>query len=766
MRIPLKILSLIALLAASAVAAGDESVGSAAPPLAFPPLPVAIAAKQAKLVAVVAELRSRDVRDWSEAKLAARHRALDLLEAYALRGEFTLHHSLWPREIPLFIDEFGTRCALASVLDGFGRGELVVELAQTCNDAYLNEIEDDSEVGRALDELGLTVDEAAYIQGPGIRRESPSPQPPADVSQLLDLRPQTGDRPGPGGSGAPAGGPTTGAGPSTPPGNRGSVSGAARHATSEVPFTVDVWWQANLDRFLAVRDLYRGDLKSTPTTISGGWRVGTEDRRTLRAKLAELVRDDPDLRATALGMWSRTSQGDDAVAIVDRTLAFLKDEHQRDREWAPVLLAMLSDPAASPSLKLLVADDPKGRALMNASAPVPESVRAMAAIALGQCGDAVPTLAAVLRDQPAAHTDLASACVIALGLAARRPAEHFVATTTLLAALDDGALPAMVVAQVPAALTLAEARAALPRLFDVVQRFRGPRELRAACAHALGALAQDPDDSIFDALLALAKRDVDVEARQAAITALGELAAKSGAGLDPAQARTLAAFLTDGVQGRLRHAVDVPWHALASGLFVRGGNTVASELLPVLRSLAEHGAALDARSAALLALGLARDAESLPMLQAELASANVTSATVNAVYALGLVGARAQRGALLTMCTGSNDPRLGYAAGYALGCVADPMVIAPMVEALSSTRSDAVRGSLARALGEIGDRRSLEGLEAIAFDPARDDPTRERALAALGVAAQRGDVAWNAPLRHALFLGTTTPTLQLVCELF
>jgi HEAT repeat protein len=75
-------------------------------------------------------------------------------------------------------------------------------------------------------------------------------------------------------------------------------------------------------------------------------------------------------------------------------------------------------------------------------------------------------------------------------------------------------------------------------------------------------------------------------------------------------------------------------------------------------------------------------------------------------------------------------------------------------------------GSLARALGEIGDRRAVDGLSALAFDARHDDPTRERALAALGVVAQRGDSAWNAPLRHALFLGETTPTLQFVSELF
>ncbi|MBM4016609.1 MAG: hypothetical protein FJ293_16825, partial [Planctomycetes bacterium] len=179
-----------------------------------------------------------------------------------------------------------------------------------------------------------------------------------------------------------------------------------------------------------------------------------------------------------------------------------------------------------------------------------------------------------------------------------------------------------------------------------------------------------------------------------------------------------------------------------------------------------EGAAQDARAAALLALGLARDGASLPLFQAELAQDSVTSTRLHAIHALGLLGARNERAALLALCMDAPDPLVGHAAAFALGCLADPRVIAPMVEALGATRSDAVRAALARALGEIGDRRALEGLSELAFAADRDDPTRERALAALGVLGQRGGVSWNAPLRHALFLGEAPPTLQFVSSLF
>jgi hypothetical protein len=128
------------------------------------------AAKQTRLRSVVAELRARDASGMTAEKRAARTRAIDLLSEYAEQAHFTVHHMAWPRTQPLFIDEFGTRCALASVLDGFGEDTVVQRLAVECNDAYLAEIPDDPDVARVLDELGLTIDEAAYIQGPGEQR--------------------------------------------------------------------------------------------------------------------------------------------------------------------------------------------------------------------------------------------------------------------------------------------------------------------------------------------------------------------------------------------------------------------------------------------------------------------------------------------------------------------------------------------------------------------------------------------------------------------
>lgn len=766
MRTPLRALSLSALLATAALA--DD----APPRRAFPaPNHAEVVAKQARLRSVVAELSARDVSTARKEWQAARARSLALLSDYAERADFTIHHELWPRELPLFIDERGTRCALAAVLDGSGEGEAVLRLARDCNDAYLNEIDDDPEVARLLERLGLTMDEAAYIQGPGAARDLIGMTPSSTETAIERLEANSSSASDPSGPGAPG---TPGVAPPgrgvTGPGAArggatGGATGARRRDRDAESLTVESWWSLHRDRYLDVRQLYRGDSIATPTLVTGAWRVTDEERAELRAQLLAAAAADRDARATALAMAGRVSGGRDAAPLIDATLAFLADPNQPEREWAPVLFAILAAPEAAPLLSEIVADTPAGRARFGSSAAIPDGQRAAFAIALGRSGRGSATLAAVLHEAPAAHVELAAACVVALGLAARDPGESVAATTALLAALEEPELPATVLAQVPAALVLANATAALPKLCDIVERFRGPRELRAACADALGELLPEWDVRVGEALRALATRDVDIAARQSAILALGTLSERFGAKLSGDAAAKLAAFQLDGVNGRTRKAEDLPWHCLAAGLAARGqlpGHELSVERL---RKLAADDGSLATRAAALLALGLARDSASLPLViaAAEGVEPRTTSA---AMHALGLLGARDQREELLARCIETADPWIGAAAGDALGCLSDAKVVAPLCAALRATRSEPVRGALAQTLGAIGDRRALPLLSSLAFDASEPESTRERAMAALGKAAEPGDVAWNQPLRYALHPSLATPTLEFFASLF
>jgi HEAT repeat protein len=741
---------------ASAFAVGDESESSQ------------IAKKQMKLRTVVAELASRDDSQLPAEKRMARTRAIALLSKYAERGDFTVHHEEWPRTKPLFIDEYGTRCALASVLDGFGEDAVVRRLAVECNDAYVAEIPDDPEIARCLAEIGLTIDEAAYIQDPGSHRHG-GPPPPDPALKLIELSKIAGN------SRTVTGGPPTNAsGVSAPPGGgttggvRGGTTGA-RRAPAALAFHWNDWWDAHRDEFVNVRARFH-DAPSTPGKKFERVHRPTADeiRRELLPLFAQIAKSDADLRSTALGMWARgTDPGvaADAAEVRGAVLAFLADPHQRDRGWGPVMLAMLADPASREPLAALVTDSAEGRKLLGQTHAIGDAMRALSAIAFGRCGGSIDVLTATLADAPAAHEDLAAACVVALGLSARDATQHTRAVAWLLKELENPTLPVSALAQVPGALQLANDPAAVPALYAVVAHFRGPRELRRACALALGETAPELDETVRDALASLARRDVDAECRHAAIVALGVLAARHGADGTAETVAQLVAFHEDALAGKFRHDEDLAWHALSAGLFVRGRPQDAETIRPALRELAAKAGDASLRAAACLALGLAQDDLAAPILTDALARGN-EDAVHYAAEALGLAGIRDARPQLLELCLSTPSQSVGFAAASALACLADPSAIGSLLAAFEKTPSASVRAGLAAALGEIGDKSAIEGLRRVVLDPSRDLPSRDRALSALGVIAQADDVSWTAPIQQAIDTGAATPSLKVLLELF
>jgi HEAT repeat protein len=731
-----------------------------------------VAKKQAKLRTVVAELSSRDTSQLPAAQREARTRALALLADYARRGEFTIHHGEWPRTQPLFIDEYGTRCALASVLDGFGEDALVKRLAVQCNDAYLAEIPDDPEIARVLDEMGLTIDEAAYIQDPGSHRhdgKKADPPPPDPPNMDLVRSKLAGSKNG--NTVRAPDGPATNPAPATA-GRTGGIRGgttASRRAKATLAFRWTDWWFAHRDEFVSVRARFHDAPRTPDGRVTRIHRPTAEEiRRDLLPLFEQLAKFEPDLRSTALGMWARGTDANvasDAAPVREAALAFLADPHQRDRGWGPVLLAILADPAACAPLAELVRDSAEGRKLLGQTNAVGESVRALSAIAYGRCGGSVDVLTATLADAPAAHEDLAAACVVAIGLSARDPAQHAAAVAFLRKELEEPTLPVSALAQVPGALQLTQDAAAVPALHAVVAKFRGPRELRRACALALGEMAPELDETVRDALAALARRDVDAECRHAAIVALGVLAARHGATAPADTVAQLVAFHEDALAGKFRHDEDLAWHALSAGMFVRGRPDDAATIRPALRTLASSAGDATLRGAACLALGLAEDQVSAPLLIDALTHGG-EEVVPFAAEALGLASVRDARAQLLDLCLSTPSEAVGYAAASALACLADPAAVGPLLAAFEKTPSSAVRSGLAAALGEIGDKSAIESLRRVALDPARDLPSRDRAVAALGVIAQKDDFAWTAPIQQAIDSGAATPSLKMLLDLF
>ncbi len=112
---------------------------------------------------VDAELRAADVSHLSPAQRVARNEALDRLARYAAGARFPRNYHRAVRT-PVFIDEHGTRCAMAHLIEEADGAALVAEVARSRNLAYVRELAGDPALVAWLDRNGLTAVEAQRIQ--------------------------------------------------------------------------------------------------------------------------------------------------------------------------------------------------------------------------------------------------------------------------------------------------------------------------------------------------------------------------------------------------------------------------------------------------------------------------------------------------------------------------------------------------------------------------------------------------------------------------
>ena len=151
-------LPFIALVASAAVVAAASRTS----PVAFPA--VETARVRAHLDSVEREFRAKDVSRLTPAQRAARLRNLDVLHDYWVRGVFPVNTDFPGQRLPYFIDRYGTRCAMAYLIEQSGDGDLVARVAATNNNARIPELRTDPELGAWLWQNGMTLEEAARIQ--------------------------------------------------------------------------------------------------------------------------------------------------------------------------------------------------------------------------------------------------------------------------------------------------------------------------------------------------------------------------------------------------------------------------------------------------------------------------------------------------------------------------------------------------------------------------------------------------------------------------
>ncbi len=108
------------------------------------------------------DLRSKDVQDLSEEEVENRKENIERLREYREAGEFPVNPKFATRE-PYFVDDSGTPCAMAYLIQESGYSSLVEEVAEHNNHVYLEELSGGPVVDW-IESSGLSKEEAERIQ--------------------------------------------------------------------------------------------------------------------------------------------------------------------------------------------------------------------------------------------------------------------------------------------------------------------------------------------------------------------------------------------------------------------------------------------------------------------------------------------------------------------------------------------------------------------------------------------------------------------------
>ena len=108
-------------------------------------------------------LTARDVSHLSHRQQAARRQQLDALAQYWKSGVFPRNSDFPTRRVPYVIDSGGRVCAVGHLLITSGRAKLARQLAQTANNAYIEDVKS-PELDEWTSESGMTKEELAMIQ--------------------------------------------------------------------------------------------------------------------------------------------------------------------------------------------------------------------------------------------------------------------------------------------------------------------------------------------------------------------------------------------------------------------------------------------------------------------------------------------------------------------------------------------------------------------------------------------------------------------------
>lgn len=578
----------------------------------------------------------------------------------------------------------------------------------------------------------------------------------------------------PGGAGAPT---TGGRGPAT--------GGAGGRRSAPTLDRWEAWWYFQRETYLPRHSAGRIENQTSGVGYFTGRSGSSEEpsdspllpadaRNRVLPALVAMLRDGSsevvDAAAIAIGRSVPESLAGPFLEPLSRTL---RHAERTPRQAAALGLGILGGVEAAALLREVVADTPRGRQLCDATGPLDDLLRGLAALALGLTDqrENVPLLAEIAR-APGADREIAAACILALGLQATHAP---FALSELAKLLDDESLDRDVRAQTPIALQrLPGGRAMLGSFVGRLAEKATCNEVARSLAIAIGALSQPEESEAIAALLHAAKEHSDSVTRHLSILSLGRVFERCGAPDEAAQAlrrqvqEWLLAEARDPTRGTNRS-----FAAIALGLTGRGdrlsnpeSRVAAYTQLCGAKLLDEFDNTRDPSFGGAIAIALAlMGAEGAgpklagafataqnPVLQGHLATACAVAAETGAIPAL--------RTALVDRST---HPSVRIDIARALGMLADRGFEAELVKRITEADDLPQAAAFAKALGLLGGRAAVDPLMTLAQDQTLPEFRRAFAVVALGLLAEKSELPWNS--RYLVDANFTT-SLRPLQEVF
>lgn len=555
---------------------------------------------------------------------------------------------------------------------------------------------------------------------------------------------------------------------------RSSASTATGSAIEPLD-TWEVWWTHNQDALLDIKAA-RVDgrtVSGSPGQLTGRGRkrsaitvhrVSQEDvDQDVVPALLRLLDDRTEREilnsaTLALGRMVGTPR---RAEVSERLAQLLSHDELQVRASAALGLGAAGGSSTDGPLLALMRDDSSGRGLVGGGR-VNDLVRGVSALSLGLNGDAraVYSLLDAIRRLPDSDRDVKASAVAALGLL---PADHpraQVAQVVLMELLGDKGLDPVVASVIPTTLGKMDARESLPLLIERLADRDADVLVRQSCAIALGQLASLEDQAVFEALLTELELGRDRPTRHFSLIALGRLGAK-GRG-EAADHNRLRLALMRELRGEGTSREHRSWAALATALYGRGHPVAADSLAPSL--LAAWGTEHDPsfRGAFALAAALLGQADSQQLLLTDLGSPDDGLAG-HAALGLGLLEAKDATPAIRALLQRPGAaPDLRIRAATALALLTDVDSITDLVDVMKGGASYEEQAAITKALGLLGDARSLAPLLSLALDEDAELRDRGFACVALGLLGERSRLPFHAELRAGTnYLAQIEPLVQV-----